>query len=231
MSGDSGVGEGDDSVAPDEAPKAVSSKRSEAPALPIALLRHISMEPAGPLEPHSITFELVRCKGEHGEALGGGFLVVSGFQLQTVAGNQHRPPGLQLGTVESSDLLRVGDIVVGICGTPTMGMDVAALNRAIEATRAVVPGSCIILHVSPVPITTHEMEEAAVQMAGACALLLGGRGYVEAAMDAVVKALEYSFMPIAFVPSSGNNPPPGLVPNDVQGAASNFPRHYSEEDL
>ena len=110
----------------------------------------------------------------------------------------HPPVGLALSTVEESDLVRVGDIVLGVAGMSTAGMDCEALRRAIAAARAATAGSAIVLHLADCPIVDSEVEEASVQMAAAAASLLGGRGPVEGAWDAMRVGLGYRAMPVLF---------------------------------
>ena len=173
-----------------------------AAAYPLTTLRHVYLEPLSPLEPLAIVFSQKACEGEL-EAGGGGYLVVAGFQMlpaqSDVRGSTLAPQlGLALGSAEESDLVRVGDVVLGVAGMSTAGMDVDALLRAIAAARSVTPGAVVILHLADCPIVDSEVEEASVQMAAAAAHLLAGKGPVEAAWDAIRLGLGYRSMPLIF---------------------------------
>ena len=87
------------------------------------------------------------------------------------------PEAAIVGAAEASDLLQLGDIVLGVTGVCTLGMDPAVLSRAISAAASVTPGGVIVLHVSRVPVDVGLVEELAVQMALAASELLGGSTY------------------------------------------------------
>lgn len=89
------------------------------------------------------------------------------------------------GAAEESDLVRPGDVMLGVSGACTVGMDATALNRAIAAARTLVPGGVTVLHLCDVPVDASLVEEAALQMAAAAAQLLGGRHIVETVQAAV----------------------------------------------
>ena len=150
---------------------------------PFATLRHVLLEPVNPFDPLGLLL------GDVPAADGGAaaHVVVSGFlMVEAVAG---MGKGLVLSTPAESDLVRVGDIVAGVGGLATYGMDAAVVMKAIDASRLISPGSAILLHLSDTPMELSVIEEAAVQMAAAAAQLLGGRGPVEAVHDAIAKAL------------------------------------------
>jgi hypothetical protein len=111
---------------------------------------------------------------------------VSGLQLiPSPAG----AAALHLSHAEESDLVRVGDYVLGVAGTATAGMTAACVGRAIAAARAATPGGLVVLHLSDVPLEGAGGEEAALQIAAAALQLMGARGLLEAAQDAIVRAL------------------------------------------
>lgn len=149
---------------------------------PYATLRHVLLDPVNPSEPLGLTLGDVA-----GEGAAAGFVAVTGFLL--VESVPSAGKGLALSTPAESDLVRIGDIVVGVGGIATYGMDAAVVQKAIDASRGMTPGATIVLHLSDKPLELSVVEEAAVQMAAAAAQLLGGRGLVEAVHDAIGKAL------------------------------------------
>lgn len=80
-------------------------------------------------------------------------------------------------------------IHVQVSGVSTMGMDVRAVAKAIQAARQVTQGGLVVLHLSETGVDTSLLDEAAIQMAGAAAQLLGSRHAVEAVQQAVTMAL------------------------------------------
>ena len=95
------------------------------------------------------------------------------------------PPGSVVGAAEASDLLQLGDVVLGVTGVCTLGMDPTVLSRAIAAAASVTPCGVVVLHVSRVPVDFGLVDELAAQMALAAAELLGSREVVEDVQAAV----------------------------------------------
>ncbi len=175
---------------------------------PLTWIRHVCLEPLSPLEPLGLCFHQKVCEGELGSG-GYGFLTVSGFQMLPVSTELRSGAlqyGLQLSSAEESDLVRVGDVVLGVAGMSTAGMDVTALLRTIAAARSASSGSVVVLHLCDAPIIDSEVEEASVQMAVAAAHLLGGRGQVEACWLAIRVALGYQSLPTIFPAKSPVDP-------------------------
>jgi len=94
------------------------------------------------------------------------------------------------GAAEESDLVRVGDVLLGVSGVGVWGLDPPTLDRVIAAARSVTPGGLVVLHLCDVPVDAALMDEAAAQMAAAAAQLLGGsRQAVEAVQHAAAAAV------------------------------------------
>jgi hypothetical protein len=90
---------------------------------------------------------------------------------------------------DESELVRLGDIVLGVSGVCTLGMAPALLETAIDAARRVTPGGCVVLHVCEVAIDASLIDEVTLQMASAAAELLGSRDVVERVQSAVYAAI------------------------------------------
>jgi hypothetical protein len=95
------------------------------------------------------------------------------------------------GAAEESDLIKVGDVVIGVSGVCVSGMDPLSINRVIAAARAVTPGGLVVLHLCDVPITSDLVEEASLQMSNAAAQLLQSRQVVELVQHAVYQAIVF----------------------------------------
>jgi hypothetical protein len=150
---------------------------------PYATLRHVLLEPINTMDPLGLMLgDVPAAEGASAHVVVTGFLLV-----EPVNGGVSR--GLAQSTLAESDLVRVGDVVVGVGGLAAYGMDSTVVMKAIEASRLMAPGSTILLHLSDKPLELPVLEEAAVQMAAAAAQLLGGRGHVEAVHDSIARAL------------------------------------------
>jgi len=97
----------------------------------------------------------------------------------------HPPPSL--GAAEESDAVRLGDVLLGVSGVCTVGLDVAATCRAIAVARSVTLNGLVVLHLCEAAVDGSLVEEVALQLASAAAQLIGGRAAVEAVQAAVYK--------------------------------------------
>jgi hypothetical protein len=104
-----------------------------------------------------------------------------------------------------SDLLRAGDVVLGVSGFCTIGLDVAGVEKVIAAVRRAMTSSAswsafstssagasglIVLHLSDFGIDQSLVEEASNQMITASTQLLqGSKSLVDAAASAAKAAL------------------------------------------
>ncbi len=174
------------------------------------VVRHVSLEPLSASEPLGITFCAVPVQSSGSGALNA--LAVSGFKLPpsaktgdrlgssavsreaskaTAAAAASAPAGatntagLALGIAEESDLVKIGDYVVGVAGVATMGMEVSDLERAIEAVRELFCGRQVVLHLAQAPLDDAILAEASAQMNAAAQKLMGGRDPVMAAFDKI----------------------------------------------
>jgi len=93
------------------------------------------------------------------------------------------------GAAEESDLVRLGDYVLGVTGVCVTGFDVPTLLRTIAVARSNTPGGLVVLHLCDVPIAMDLVEEAAIQVANAAAQLLQSRVTVENVQTAVYAAV------------------------------------------
>lgn len=176
------------------------------------VVRHVSLEPLSASEPLGITFCAVPQTSGTWDAL-----AVSGFKLppsakaadrlgsSAVSRDASKVPaagsaaattagaintaGLALGIAEESDLVKIGDYVVGVAGVATMGMGVSDLERAIEAVRELSCGRQVVLHLAQAPLDEAILAEASAQMSAAAQKLMGGRDPVVAAFDHIRAAL------------------------------------------
>lgn len=168
---------------------------------PLATIRHIALEPLHPTDNLGINFL---------PELQLGHAIVAGFQLvpSTSQFNSTRnPQSTQLSQAEESDLIRVGDFILGVSGTSMMGVPPSALRDAIRAARSVTPGGAVILHLSDVSIDSTLLQETSIHMAAAAAQLLGSKAAVETVQNAI-NAVVYST-----TAASLSNP--GMNPNVV----------------
>jgi hypothetical protein len=93
------------------------------------------------------------------------------------------------GAAEESDLVRIGDVVVGVSGFCVAGMHPEAVIAAIAAARNHVAGGQVVLHLCDVAVGADLVEEASLQVANAAAQLFGSRSDVEAAHKAILASL------------------------------------------
>jgi len=169
---------------------------------PLATIRHVALEPLHPTDNLGINFL---------PELQLGHAIVAGFQLIPSSNQimqQQNPNIAQLGQAEESDLVRVGDFILGVSGTSMMGVPPAALRDAIRAARSVTAGGMVILHLSDVSIDTTLLQEASIHMAAAAAQLLGSRAAVETVQNAINAAV-FSATSAAM---NTSNPNQGYIP-------------------
>lgn len=124
------------------------------------------------------------------------------------------------GAAEESDLVRPGDVVLGVSGACTVGMDANALNRAINAARTLVAGGVTVLHLCDVPIDASLVEEAALQIASAAAQLLGGRHIVETVQAAVAGVSRGTAVGAALAADSASMASSGAGAGPAEGGAA-----------
>ena len=86
---------------------------------------------------------------------------------------------------DEGELIKVGDVVLGVSGVCTLGLSPSALDAAIAAARAAVAGGAVVLHLADVAFDASLLDECTLQMASAAAELLGSREAVEQAQAAV----------------------------------------------
>ena len=139
-------------------------------------LRHVFIEPVQP-----------------GDALGielraeGGALVVSGFQLlASLTGSA------TLSAAEESDLVHVGERLVGVSGVALGGLSAQQAYRAVAAARAVSLQGAFVLHLADGradAAVAAAPEEVAVQLAGAAMQMLGSKQAVETIQAGVAAAI------------------------------------------
>jgi hypothetical protein len=213
-----------------------------APALalhPIACIRHVFLEPIAPGEPLGIVFRYVQsgggssgsgegaaaAEGEAGAseaaaaAAGVGHVVVDGFQLVPALPSSTLPERTGAASVatisraEESDLVRPGDILLGVSGVPSLGMDTAAVTRALSAAAGVTLGGAVILHLGDAPLPLEALEEATIQMGAAAAQLLGGIGPAENAAEAIVRELTLAYAEASTVGGSADEAMTGAGAN------------------
>lgn len=190
---------------------------------PVATIRHVALEPLHPNDQLGIVFRPgaagtasvivdsfapvasssaaaqtanAGATFDDGASAGGG---AGGGGAVGLGTSQRYVPG----AAEESDLVRPGDVVLGVSGACTVGMDATALGRAIAAARTLVPGGVTVLHLSDVPIDASLVEEAALQMAAAAAQLLGGRHIVETVQAAVAGVSRGTAVGAALAADSG----------------------------
>jgi hypothetical protein len=153
-----------------------------------AHLRHVAIEPAQASD--ALGFELEAAAGAAPPGAAAPPVVVASFSLIGYGA---------LSAAEESDLVRLGDRVVGVSGVATHGMTAAQVTRAIAAARAVSLQGAFVLHLAEAradAAVAAAPEEVAVQVAGAAFQLLGSKQAVETAQQAVAVALADPAMPL-----------------------------------
>jgi hypothetical protein len=218
------------------------SNGSHVDILPVATLRHVSLEPIAPLDNLGIRFKLdpndptksITVEGFMPVAMSGTdftdpklghtpvttpapmprpdnavnellpippgeSLVDASAKLHPypvfVAGAPHGP-----GVVEESDLVQVGDVVLGVSGICTIGMSIEQLSKTITAARAVTPGGLVVLHLCNIPIDHSLVDEATLQIASAAESLLNSKDLLENIRASVMNVLLASQVPIPILP-------------------------------
>ena len=83
--------------------------------------------------------------------------------------------------------MRLGDVLLGVSGVCTVGLDSRAISRAIAVARSVTLNGLVVLHLCEAAVDASLVEEVALQLASAAAQLIGGRAAVEAVQAAVYK--------------------------------------------
>ena len=156
---------------------------------PIATIRHVALEPMQPADPLGIDFQVD--VATTAAAQGRNHVSVAGFTILPATGASG--PSAQLSVAEESDLVRIGDVVLGVSGVALMGLSVLQVQRAVAAARTVTLGGIVVLHLGPPGVVIGEglVEEVAVQCAGAAVQLLGSRQAVETVQQAVAFALAH----------------------------------------
>ncbi|RYG54960.1 hypothetical protein EON66_06430 [archaeon] len=96
------------------------------------------------------------------------------------------------GAAEESDLVRIGDVLLGISGVCVIGMDPQLIHRVIASARSVTPGGLLVMHLCESTIDNSLVEEACHQITNAAAQLLQSRQLVEAIQHAVYTAVTSS---------------------------------------
>jgi hypothetical protein len=150
-----------------------------------AHLRHVLVEPLMPAD--ALGFELASFGGAGGAPAA---VAVASFHLIGHGA---------LSAAEESDLVRIGDRVVGVSGVATAGLSAAQVTRAIAAARAVSLHGAYALHLADAradAAVAAAREEVAVQCAGAAFQLLGSKHAVETAQAAIAAALAEPGMPL-----------------------------------
>jgi hypothetical protein len=151
-----------------------------------ASLRHVALEPLSPADPVGLDFRM--------EA---GSVIVNGFSIIPISQSSGgAPQAAQLSAAEESDIVRIGDVVLGVSGVCVLGLEIAEVKRAIAAASSITQGGVIILHLSDRIVDASLIEEIATQAAGAALQLLGSKQAVETVQQAISHALSFPDIPI-----------------------------------
>ena len=151
-----------------------------------ASLRHVALEPLSPTDPVGLDFRM--------EA---GSVIVNGFSIIPLSqGAGSGPQNAQLSAAEESDIVRIGDVVLGVSGVCVLGLEIADVKRAIAAATSITQGGVIILHLSDRIVDASLIEEIATQAAGAALQLLGSKQAVETVQQAISQALSFPEVPL-----------------------------------
>lgn len=97
--------------------------------------------------------------------------------------------------MDDTELLRVGDVILGVTGVCVLGMGPAMLDQAIDAARLATPGGLVVLHVSDMSVDASLVDEVTLQMASAAAELIGSREVIERVQSAVYGKLVLQPLP------------------------------------
>lgn len=156
-----------------------------------ATLRHVALEPVHAHDDLGVSFYAGPASGGHAilesfqPVIGNGFPFGAGLVEQ----KQRRTQIESAMTDDSTVLLRVGDVLVGVSGVLTAGLSVAQINTCIAAARAVTPAGCVVLHLCELPVSSALVDEAEYQCQGSAAQLLGSLQLVLRIRHAIVSAL------------------------------------------
>jgi len=153
-------------------------------------LRHVMIEPALPTD--ALGFEVAAVAPFGGAAVAGALppVAIASFALIGVG---------VISAAEESDLIRLGERVVGVSGVSTHGMTAAQVMRAIAAARAVTLGGSYALSLAEPradAAVAAAPEEVAVQVAGAAFQMLGSKHITEMVQAAITLALAEPNMPL-----------------------------------
>ena len=108
----------------------------------------------------------------------------SGSSLVPIPVSERYIPGV----AEESDLIRLGDVVLGVSGVCVLGMDEVAVRRIISLARSMTPGALVVLHLCDYLVDEALIEEAATQISNAAAQLLNSPQIVEGIQTAAYEA-------------------------------------------
>lgn len=155
-----------------------------------ATLRHVALEPVHPLDPLGISFRFDA--GANACVVQGFTVVPSSTSAPSTGGKDaaaSAPSHLALAAAEDGDLVRIGDVLLGVSGVATVGMDAPTVARALSAARSVTSGGVVVLHLCDAGIDDAAVDEAQAQMEEAATQLIGSRAQLEAAQQAAYNAL------------------------------------------
>lgn len=115
------------------------------------------------------------------------------------------------GAAEESDLVRVGDVLLGVSGVCVIGMTAAQIQRTIAAARSVTPNGSVVLHLSDVSIEGPLVDEATFQMVNATATLLRNKAVIDVIQEAVLEVHQHPETVLPFLPLNWATEEPRVI--------------------
>lgn len=163
-----------------------------------ATLRHVMLEPTVPTDPLGLRFgttasgaivvegfvPVARTEGSDGTLVPSSSTAAFDPALNTTAGGS-----LNGSALLGNELLRIGDVLVGVSGISCAGMTASEASIVIKAARSVTPAGAFVLHLCSMQVPDSVHHEAIAQCSGAAAQLLGKQQIIDEIQHAAFSAL------------------------------------------